>query len=160
MCKLFFLSGHFPPVDTPFQKAPQPDFDASLCISKFDSFSLSDLSLFNLKFSTQQRSSCFDRLILYLPCINKPDLVVIFVVPVNILAVDELAELRGQLRTSDLSILLIPKQWFESQKGDYDISKLPVPSFFLLVPKSWFRYLVLDLKILFAWMILGLNFSV
>ena len=50
-------------------------------------------------------------------------LVVVFVVVVNTLAVDEQAELLRQLRTSDLSILLIPKQWFEGEKGDSAISK-------------------------------------
>ena len=78
-----------------------------------------------------------DRLVLSLPGMNRPGLVIVFVVVVNSLAVDELAELLGQLRTSDLSILLIPKQWFEDKKGDYDISKLAFPSFPLLVPKSW-----------------------
>ena len=78
-----------------------------------------------------------DCLILSLPGMNRPGLVIVFVVVVNSLAVDELAELLGQLRTSDLSILLIPKQWFEDKKGDYDISKLAFPSFPLLVPKSW-----------------------
>ena len=58
----FSFSDHFPQVDTTFQKAAQPDFDASVCITKFDSFCLSDHPLFNLKFSTHQRSSCFDSL--------------------------------------------------------------------------------------------------
>ena len=50
------------PQFTPLQKAPRPDFDASVCITKFGSFCLSDLALFNLKFSTHQRSFCFGRL--------------------------------------------------------------------------------------------------
>ena len=41
---------------------------------------------------------------------------IVFVAVVNSLAVDELAELLGQLRTSDLSIFLTPKQWFEGGK--------------------------------------------
>ena len=81
-----------------------------------------------------------DCLILSLPSVNRPGLVIVFVVVVNTLAVDELAELLGQLRTSDLSILLIPKQWFVGEKGDSDISKLPFSSFPLLVPKSWCGY--------------------
>ena len=40
------------------------------------------------------------------------------VVAVNALAIDELPELPGHLRTSNLSILLIPKEWFEGEKGD------------------------------------------
>ena len=52
-----------PKLTSLLQKATQPDFDASVCINKFGSFCLSDLQLFNLKFSTQQRSSCFDRLL-------------------------------------------------------------------------------------------------
>ena len=60
---------------------------------------------------------------------SRPGLVIVFAAVVNTLAVDELAELPEQLRTSDLSILLIPKQWFEGQKGDSDISKLPFSIF-------------------------------
>ena len=48
--------------------------------------------------------------------------------------------------TSDLSILLIPKQWLEGEKRDSDFSKLPFLSFSLLVPKSWCGYLFLGLK--------------
>ena len=72
---------------------------------------------------------------------SKPSLVIVFVVVVNTLAADELAKLLRQLRTSDLSILLILKQWFEVKKGNSNISKLPFPLFFLLVPKSWCWYL-------------------
>ena len=64
---------------------------------------------------------------------KSPDLVTVFVAVVNTLAVDKLAELLRQLRTSDL--FLTAKQWFESMKGDSDISKLPCSSFPLLVPK-------------------------
>ena len=76
---------------------------------------------------------------------NRPGLVIVFVVA-NTLPIDELAELLGQLRTSDLSISLIPKQWFEGEKGDSDISKLTFPSFPLLVPRSWCGYQFLGLK--------------
>ena len=62
ICKFPSFFDHFPLVDTALQKALQPDFDASVCITKFDSFCLSDLPLFNLKFSTNERSSCFHRL--------------------------------------------------------------------------------------------------
>ena len=48
---------------------------------------------------------------------------IVFVAVVNTLAVDEQEELLRQLRTSDVSILLIPKQWFEGEKGDSAISK-------------------------------------
>ena len=68
---------------------------------------------------------------------NRLGLVIKFVFVVNNLTVDEQAELFGQLRTSDLSILLIPKQWFEGEKEDSGISKLPFLSFLLLVPKLW-----------------------
>ena len=50
--KFSSFSNHLPPVNTPLLKAPQSDFDASACITKFGSFCLSDLPLFNLKFST------------------------------------------------------------------------------------------------------------
>ena len=62
LCKFSSFSDHFPLADTLLQKAPQPDFGASDCITKFCSFYVSDLPLFNLKFSTHQRSSCFDKL--------------------------------------------------------------------------------------------------
>ena len=62
---------------------------------------------------------------------------IVFVFVVNNLAVDEQAELFRPLRTSDLSILLIPKQWFEGEKEDSGISELPFLSFLLLVPKLW-----------------------
>ena len=51
-----------------------------------------------------------DCLILSLSGMKKPGLVIIFIVVVNTVAIDELAELLGQLKTSDISILLIPKQ--------------------------------------------------
>ena len=47
---------------------------------------------------------------------TQPGLVIVVVV--NNLAIDELPELPGHLRTSNLSILLIPKEWFEGEKGD------------------------------------------
>ena len=50
--KFSSFSNHLPPVNNPLLKAPQSDFDASACITKFGSFCLSDLPLFNLKFST------------------------------------------------------------------------------------------------------------
>ena len=59
---------------------------------------------------TQEVLVLTECLILSLPGINRPGLVIVFVVIVNTLAVDELAELFGQLRTSDLSIWLIRKQ--------------------------------------------------
>ena len=83
---------------------------------------------------------------------------IVFLVVVNTLAVDEQAELLGQSRTSDLSILLIPKQWFEGEKGDSGISKLPFLSFPLSVPKLWCGYLFLGLT-LFVGMVSELIFS-
>ena len=59
ICKFSSFSDYFPPVDTPLQKTSQPDFDASVCIYKFGSFCLSDFPVFNLIFSTHQRSSSF-----------------------------------------------------------------------------------------------------
>ena len=82
----------------PLQKASQHDFFAFVCINKFGSFCLSDLQLFNLKFSTHQRSFCLDKLfntICLIPGMNKPGLVIIFIVVVNTLAIYELAELLG-----------------------------------------------------------------
>ena len=91
-----------------------------------------------------------DCLTLSLPGMNRLGLVIVFVFVVNNLAVDEQAELFRPLRTSDLSILLIPKQWFEGEKEDSGISKLPFLSFLLLVPKLWCGYLFLGLKTLFV----------
>ena len=118
--KFSSFSNHLPPVNTALLKVPQSDFDASACITKFGSFCLSDLPLFNLKFSTHQRSCCFDKLFntisasyeqaWFSDCISIEKKVIVFVVVVNSLAVDELAELLGQLRTSDLSMFLSPKQ--------------------------------------------------
>ena len=62
MCKILFFTDHLPLADIPLQKVSQPDFHATVCITKFGSFCLSDLSLLNLKFFTHQRSSCFDSL--------------------------------------------------------------------------------------------------
>ena len=64
-----------------------------------------------------------DCLILSTSGMNQPGLVIVFVAVVNTLAADDLTELRGQLMTSDLSVLLNPRQWFESDIGDSDISK-------------------------------------
>ena len=84
----------------------------------------------------------------------------VFVVAVvSILAVDELVGLLGQLRRSDLSILLIPKQWLVGEKEDSNISKLPFSSFPLLVPKSWCGYLFLGPKTSFLVMVLEMIFS-
>ena len=137
--KFSSFSEHFPQVDTPLQKALQLDFDASVCFIEFGSFCLSDLPLLNVKFSTHQKSSCFDRL--SLPGMNRLGLVIVVVVVVNNLAVDRQAEQLGQLSSSDLSIWLTPKQWFEGEKGDSGILKLPFLSFPLLVPNSWRGYL-------------------
>ena len=89
---------------------------------------------------------------------NRLGLGIVFVVVVNTLAVDDQAELLGQLRTSDLSILFIPKQWFEGEEGDSGISKLSFVYFPLFVPKSWHGYLFLDLKTLFVVMVSKLIF--
>ena len=113
----YSFSDHFPQVDTPFQKAAQPDSDASVCISKFDSHCLT------LNFlPTKEVLALTACLILHLPGMNKLGLVIAFAVCVNTLVVDELVEMPGQLSTSDLSILLIQKHWIESEKGDSDIS--------------------------------------
>ena len=124
ICKFPSFFDHFPLVDTALQKAPQPDFDASVCIIKFDSFCLSDLHCLILNFPRTKEVPVFtDCLILSLPGMNRPGLVILFVVVVNTLAIEKLAELLRQLRTSDLSILLVPKQWLVGKKGDSDISK-------------------------------------
>ena len=71
-----------------------------------------------------------DFLILSLIGMDTFGLVMVFIVVVNTLAVDGQAELLRQLRkSSELSILLIPKQWFEDDKEDFGISKLPFLSF-------------------------------
>ena len=91
---------------------------------------------------------------------NKPGIVFIFVVVVgNTLGVDKVAELLGHMRTPDLSTLLFPKQWFQGEKGDSDFSRLPFPSFPLLLPKPWRGYLYLGLKVLFAQTVSELTFS-
>ena len=64
---------------------------------------------------------------------TQPGLVIVVVV--NNLAIDELPELPGHLRTSNLSILLIPKEWFEGEKGDWHF-KITFPSFSLLAAKD------------------------
>ena len=112
MCKFSPFPDHFYSVETSLQKASQPDLDASVCIAKFGFFCLSDLQFFNPKFSTHQRSApvLTGCLILTPTGTNKPVLVIVFVVVVNALVVDEMVELLGELLTSDLSILLIPKQ--------------------------------------------------
>lgn len=46
---------------------------------------------------------------LSLPGMNKPGLVVVFVVVANTSATDELEEMPGQLKTSDLSVLVNSK---------------------------------------------------
>ena len=100
-----------------------------------------------------------DCLILSLPGMKWFGVVIVFVVVVNTLFVDEQADLLGQLKTSDLSIVLILKQWFEGEKGDSGVSKLPFLSFPLLVPKSCCGYLFLGLKTLFVVMVSELIFS-
>ena len=92
-----------------------------------------------LNFSNPQKGSCFDRLSLL--GMNRHGLVIVVVVVVNTLAVDGQAEQLGQLSSSDLSIWLTPKQWFEGEKGDSGILKLPFLSFPLIVPNSWRGYL-------------------
>ena len=79
---------------------------------------------------------------------NRPGLVIVFVVVANTLAVDDLAEHPGQFRPSELSTFLIPKQWLT----------LTFPSFPLLVPKSWCGYLFSGLRTLFVVMVLELIF--
>ena len=56
-------------------------------------------------------------------------------------------------------ILLIPKQWFQVEEGDSDISKLPFLSFPLLEVKSWYGYLFLGLKTPFSGIVSELSFS-
>ena len=63
------------------------------------------------------------------------------------------------MRTSDLSVLFIPKQWFKGEKEDSGISKLPLLSFPLLVAKSWCGYLFLGVKTLFVVMVSKQDFS-
>ena len=97
--------------------------------------------------STKKVPVLRDCLILSLPGMNRPGLVILFVVVANNLAVDELAELPGSLRTPDLSFLLISKPWFEGEKKDSDISKLTFSSFPLLASTSWCKYLFIGLKL-------------
>ena len=81
-----------------------------------------------------------DYLILSLPSIKKPDSVIVSAVVINTLAIDELAELLGQLKTPDLSILLIPKQWFEGCKIIVWVSNLSSKMFFgETVSESFFQ---------------------
>ena len=56
-------------------------------------------------------------------------------------------------------ILLIPKQWFQVEEGDSDISKLPFSSFPLLEVKSWHGHLFLGLKTPFSGMVSEISFS-
>ena len=94
MCRPCYLSTNFSKVDIFLQKASQNDVDASICITKFGPFYLSDIPLFSLKFYTHQRCSCFGRLF------NSD----FFAIIVNTFAVDEQAKLFGQLTISELSI--------------------------------------------------------
>ena len=94
MCRPCYLSTNFSKVDIFLQKASQNDVDASICITKFGPFYLSDIPLFSLKFYTHQRCSCFGRLF------NSD----FFAIVVNTFAVDEQAKLFGQLTISELSI--------------------------------------------------------
>ena len=106
------------------KKASPLNFDASVCITKLVPFASVIFHCLILSFLPTKEVPVFT------DCLNtisawyeQAYLVVVFVVVVNTLAVDEQAELLRQLRTSDLSILLIPKQWFEGEKGDSAISK-------------------------------------
>ena len=110
--------------------------------------------MFNLKFSTHQTSSCFDRLFNTISDWYEQDRFSIAIAAlVSTLAVDVQAELLGQLSLSDLSILLTPKRWFEDEKVDSGISELLFLSFSLLVPNSWCGYLFLGLKNIFVEMV-------
>ena len=148
MYKFSSFSDKLSTVDPLLQNSSQLVFDSSVCITKFGLFCLSDLPLFNLEslppLSPTKDVHCLN---LSLPGMSKPGITSVFVV--NALAVEELAELLGQLRTSDLSILLIPTQWFNSEKGDSNITKLSFSSFPLLLPKSWCDYLFLCLNLYF-----------
>ena len=61
---------------------------------------------------TKQVAVLTDYLILCLSGMSKPGFVIVFAVALITLAAEELKELLGQLRTSNLSIMLIPEQRF------------------------------------------------
>ena len=52
ICMLLFFSDHFLLVSTQKLKALLPDFDVCVSFAKFGSSHLSDVPMFNLKFST------------------------------------------------------------------------------------------------------------
>ena len=160
ICKFSSFSDHFPQLTSCCKRLANlilKDLFVSLNMAPF---ALVIFHCLILNFPpTKEVLVLTDCLILSLPGMNRLGLVIIFVVAVNTLAVDKLAELLGQLKTLDLSILLIPKHWFEGEKGDSGISKLPFLSIPLLVPKSWCGYLFLGLKTLFVVMVSELIFS-
>ena len=85
------------------KKLPKLIFIHLFCITKFGFFCSSDLPLFSLK-PTKEVPVLIDCLILPLSGMTRPGLVIVVVVVVNVLAVEGLAELFGQLIISDLLI--------------------------------------------------------
>ena len=86
ICNLSPFSDHFPSADTPLQKVSQPDFYASVCITKFGSFCLSYFPCLTLNFPpTKEVPVLTDCLILSLVVMKKPGLVIVSVVVVNTL---------------------------------------------------------------------------
>ena len=160
ICKFSSFSDHFPQLTSCCKRLANlilKDLFVSLNMAPF---ALVIFHCLILNFPpTKEVLVLTDCLILSLPGMDRLGLVIIFVVAVNTLAVDKLAELLGQLKTLDLSILLILKHWFEGEKGDSGISKLPFLSIPLLVPNSWCGYLFLGLKTPFVVMVSELIFS-
>ena len=91
-------------------KTVQLNFDASVSVTKYGSFCLSDFPLLTLNVPpTKEVAVLTDGLMQSVPSMKRSGLIILFVVVVIILAVDDLAELFGQFRTSALSILFIQK---------------------------------------------------
>ena len=161
-CKFSSFSIHFPPVETPLQKAPQPDFDASVCFTEFGSFCLSDLPLFNLKFSNHQRSSCFDRLFNTISgCYEQAWFSDCICCCYKCLSCRQYLNLDAWTAEDIRPINFVNSKtvvWGWERRFYSDISKLSFLSFPLLVPKSWCGYLFLGLKTLFVVMVSELIF--
>ena len=161
MCKFSPFPDHFYSVETSLQKASQPDLDASVCIAKFGFFCLSDLQFFNPKFSTHQRSSCFDRLFntdsdwYEQACFS--DCICCCCKCLSCRRDGWAAWRAADIRPINF---VNSETVIEGEKGDFDISKLPFSSFAWLVPKSWCGCLFLGLKTLFAGMVSKLIFKI
>ena len=86
LCKFSSFSDHFPLADTLLQKAPQPDFGASDCITKFCSFYVVIFHCLILNFPpTKEVPVLTNCLILSLPDMNRVSIVIVFVFVVKTL---------------------------------------------------------------------------